>query len=156
MLEWASAYFARDAFVRERDFAFFHGTAGYIRDTGFLIFHGTQDTGDFAFCTGPRDTGYEISHFARDHGIIPNPVQFRGIFPAGKIPGKAPEILATGTLEKRETGTGLGTPPRVPRHIPRKAGSISSLYGAKTTNGLKAKQSLFATSKDLGRPRAKR
>ena len=55
MLEWASAYFARDAFVRERDFAFFHGTAGYIRDTGFLIFHGTQDTGDFAFCTGPRD-----------------------------------------------------------------------------------------------------
>ena len=47
------------------------------------------------------------------------------------------EILATATLEKRETG--LGTSPRVVGLIPRRAGSISSLYGAITD--LKAKKS---------------
>ena len=45
------------------------------------------------------------------------------------------EILATATLEKRKTD--LGTSPRVVRLIPSRAGSISSLYGAKTN--LKAK-----------------
>ena len=46
------------------------------------------------------------------------------------------ELLATATLEKRKTD--LGTSPRVVRLIPRRAGSISSLYGAKTN--LKAKK----------------
>ena len=45
-------------------------------------------------------------------------------------------ILAIETLEKRETD--LGTSPRVVRLIPRKAGSISFLYVAKTN--LKAKK----------------
>ena len=40
------------------------------------------------------------------------------------------EILATATLEKRETG--LGTSPRVVGLIPRRADSILSRYGAKT------------------------
>ena len=53
------------------------------------------------------------------------------------------EILATATLEKRKTD--LGTSPRVVRLIPSRAGSLSSLYEAKTN--LKAKKSLFATSK---------
>ena len=53
------------------------------------------------------------------------------------------EIFATATLEKRKTD--LGTSPRVVRLIPRRAGSISSLYRAKTN--LKAKKTLFATSK---------
>ena len=51
------------------------------------------------------------------------------------------EIVATATLEKRETD--LGTSPRVVRLIPRRAGSISSLYGAITN--LKAKKALFVT-----------
>ena len=51
------------------------------------------------------------------------------------------EILATATLEKRETD--LGTSPRVVRLIPRRTGSISSLYGVKTNLKTKA---LFATS----------
>ena len=52
-------------------------------------------------------------------------------------------ILATATVEKRKTD--LGTSPRVVRLIPRSAGSISSLHGAKTN--LKAKENtLFATS----------
>ena len=46
------------------------------------------------------------------------------------------EILATVTIEKRENG--LGTSPRVVELIPRRAGSISSLYGALTN--LKAKK----------------
>ena len=47
------------------------------------------------------------------------------------------EVPATATLEKRETG--LGTSSRfVVRLIPRRAGSISSFYGAKT--GLKAQK----------------
>ena len=50
-------------------------------------------------------------------------------------------MLETATREKRETG--LGTSPRVVKLIPRRAGSISSLYGAKTN--LKAKKSPFAT-----------
>ena len=46
---------------------------------------------DFPFFTGRgiRDTGYGNLHFTRHHGIIPNPVQSRGISPAGKVPGKA-------------------------------------------------------------------
>ena len=40
------------------------------------------------------------------------------------------EILATATLQKREAD--VGTSPRVVRIIPRRAGSISSLDGAKT------------------------
>ena len=40
------------------------------------------------------------------------------------------EIIATATIEKRYTG--LGTSPSVVKLIPRRAGSISSLYGAKT------------------------
>ena len=54
------------------------------------------------------------------------------------------EVLATATLEKRETG--LGTSARVVRIIPRRAGSISSLHGGKTN--LKQKKTLFATSKE--------
>ena len=46
------------------------------------------------------------------------------------------EIIATATLKKRKTG--LGTSPRVVRLIPRRPGSISSLYGANTD--LKAKR----------------
>ena len=41
--------------------------------------------------------------------------------------------------------TDVGTSPRVGRLILRRAGSITSVYGAKTN--LKAKQTLFATSK---------
>ena len=52
------------------------------------------------------------------------------------------KIIATAILEERETG--LGTSPRVVRLIPRKAGSISSPYGAKT-NLKEKKKSLFAT-----------
>ena len=38
--------FARDAFVRERDFVFFHGTTGYgIRDFPFFTGHGIRDSG---------------------------------------------------------------------------------------------------------------
>ena len=48
------------------------------------------------------------------------------------------EILATATLEKRKTD--LGTSPRVVKLLPRRAGSISSLYGAKPD--LKAKKAL--------------
>ena len=55
----------------------------------------------------------------------------------------SPKFSSTATIEKRETD--LGTSPRVARLIPRRAGSISSLYGAKTN--LKAKEALFATSK---------
>ena len=65
--------------MRERDFAFFTGP----RDTGFPFF-----------------TGYGISHFARNHGIIPNPVQSRG-----QNPGEGP-----GSYESRYSGipgTGL-------------------------------------------------
>ena len=40
------------------------------------------------------------------------------------------KIIATATIEKRENG--LGTSPRVVELIPRRAGSISSLLGAKT------------------------
>ena len=46
------------------------------------------------------------------------------------------ENLATATIEKRQTG--LGTSSRVVKVIPRRAGSISSLYGAKSN--LKAKK----------------
>ena len=55
------------------------------------------------------------------------------------------EILAPATLEK--SGKLVWVPLReyVVRLIPRRPGSISSLYGAKTN--LKAKTSLFATSK---------
>ena len=45
------------------------------------------------------------------------------------------EVLATVTLEKRETDLGISL--RVVRLIPTRTGSISSLYGAKTN--LKAK-----------------
>ena len=41
------------------------------------------------------------------------------------------------TLEEREAD--LGTSPRVVRLIPRRAGSISSLYGAKTNSKAKKK-----------------
>ena len=58
-----------------------------------------------------------------------------------------PEILATATIEKRETG--LGTSPRVVKLIPRRAVSISSLHGAKTN--LKAKKNMLATSKKKSR-----
>ena len=57
------------------------------------------------------------------------------------------ENLATATLEERKTD--LGTSPRVVRLIPRRAGSISSLYGAKPN--LKAKKYPFATSKKTSR-----
>ena len=53
------------------------------------------------------------------------------------------EILATATIEKRENG--LGTSPRVVKLIPRRAGSISSLYGALTN--LKAKKSYVCNLK---------
>ena len=56
-----------------------------------------------------------------------------------------PEILATATLEKRKTD--LGTSPRVLRLIPRRAGSISTLYGAKTN--LKAKKKLCKLKKNV-------
>ena len=42
----------------------------------------------------------------------------------------SPKFFATATIEKRETG--LGTSPRVVKLIPRRAGPISSLYGANT------------------------
>ena len=51
------------------------------------------------------------------------------------------KILASATLEKRKTD--VGAYPRVVRLIPRRAGSIYSLYGAKTN----MKANLFATSK---------
>ena len=57
------------------------------------------------------------------------------------------ENLATATIEKRQTG--LGTSSRVVKVIPRRAGSISSLYGAKPN--LKAKKTLLATSKKKSR-----
>ena len=57
------------------------------------------------------------------------------------------ELLATAALEKRKID--LGTFPRVVRLIPRSAGSISSLYGAKLI--WKQKKSLFATSKKMSR-----
>ena len=47
-----------------------------------------------------------------------------------KLKNEQSEILATATIEKRENG--LGTSPRVVKLIPRRAGSISSLYGALT------------------------
>ena len=60
---------SRDLFVRERDFAFFTGP----RDTGYriLILHGTRGCGirDIAFCTGPRDTGFRILHGTTGYGI---------------------------------------------------------------------------------------
>ena len=59
------------------------------------------------------------------------------------------EILATATLEKRETD--LGTPPKVVRLIPRRAGSVYFIYGAKT-NSKARKNLLFATSKKKKRP----
>ena len=42
------------------------------------------------------------------------------------------EILATATLEKRETDLSGYTSPRLVRLIPRRDGSVCSLYGAKT------------------------
>ena len=57
------------------------------------------------------------------------------------------EIIATATIEKRYTG--LGTSPSVVKLIPRRVGSISSLYGAKTN--LKTNKSPFATSKKKSR-----
>ena len=50
--------------------------------------------------------------------------------------------------DSREAGTDLGTSPRVPvvRLVPRRAGSISSLYGAKTK--LKAKKKLWNLQKN--------
>ena len=71
--------------MRERDFAFFTGP----RDTGYGIshFHGTRDAGygisHFSRDHGIRDTGFRI--FAQDHGIIPNPIN-----PAGKITRENP------------------------------------------------------------------
>ena len=66
---------------------------------------------------------------------------------ARKLGNELVEILATATIERRETG--LGTSPRVVRLIPGRAGWISSLHGAKTS--LKAKNSLFATSIKISR-----
>ena len=40
---------------------------------------------DFAFLSGPQDTGYGISHFARHPGTIPDPVKSRE-----KNPGEGP------------------------------------------------------------------
>ena len=54
------------------------------------------------------------------------------------------KIIATAILEERETG--LGTSPRVVRLIPRKAGSISSPYGAKTN--LKEKKKVCLQPKE--------
>ena len=51
--------------------------------------------------------------------------------------------LATVIIDKRETG--LGISPKVVKLIPRKVGSIYSLYGVKPK--LKAKKTLFATFK---------
>ena len=84
-----------DELDKRRDSSFF-----YSRKAGFQQYRGICLCGngllsicgdafvrerDFAFFTGPRDTGYGISHFARDHGIkIPNPVQSRGKNPAGR------------------------------------------------------------------------
>ena len=53
------------------------------------------------------------------------------------------ENLATATIEKRQTG--LGTSSRVVKVIPRRAGSISSLYGAKSN--LKAKKNYVCNLK---------
>jgi len=68
-----------------RDFNIIAGFVG--AGTGFWVFAGDAFVREWdgAFFTGPRDTGYGISHFARDHGIkIPNPVQSRGKNPAGR------------------------------------------------------------------------
>lgn len=68
-------------------------------------------------------------------------------FLAKNVKNELVRILTTAKIEKRESG--LGTSPRAVKLIPRSPGSISSLYGVKTN--LKAKNSLFATSKTMSR-----
>ena len=69
---------------------------------------------------------------------------FNFFFSSKNINMSESEILATATIEKRENG--LGASLRVVELIPRRAGSISAIYGAVTN--LKAKKALFVTLKE--------